>query len=313
MFFTFVEGTNLAILALLFSSIRFMQPTIAFFTKIAIRLVGLLPFWLIYGLSDFLCFLLFRVFRYRSKVVHSNLARSFPEMEAKDIRALTARFYRHFSDILLESVKGLSMSRSELQRRFRYRNPEIFQPLLEKKQSAILLGSHYGNWEWGVLSFPLSVQHQVFGVNKPLKNKALDAYLNSLRKQWGLQLTEMKQAGRAVVQQKSNPTIFVLIADQTPFDVRNAHWVNFLHQDTPFLHGMEKLARQTGYPVFYFEIERVRRGAYEVSFSPICEAPKNTAEGEITRLFAEKLGATIRREPANWLWSHRRWKRAKRA
>jgi KDO2-lipid IV(A) lauroyltransferase len=105
----------------------------------------------------------------------------------------------------------------------------------------------------------------------------------------------------------------VLIADQTPFDVRNAHWVNFLHQDTPFLHGMEKLARQAGYPVFYFEIERVRRGAYEVSFSPICEAPKNTAEGEITRLFAEKLGATIRREPANWLWSHRRWKRAKRA
>lgn len=229
-----------------------------------------------------------------------------------EILRLASQFYRHFSDILLESVKGLTLKKTELQRRFIYRNPEIFQPIFEENQSAILLGSHYGNWEWGVLSFPLNVQHQVVGVYKPLKNKALDNYLNSLRMQWGLQLTEMKQAGRAVARQKNKPTIFVLIADQTPFDMPYAHWANFLNQDTPFLHGMDKLARQTGYPVFYFEIERVKRGFYEVTFSPLCEAKKDLAEGEITQVFAEKLEATIRKAPANWLWSHRRWKRAGR-
>lgn len=289
-----------------------MQLVAAFFTKIAIRIVGLMPFWLIWACSDLLCFLLFRVFRYRRKVVLANLTKSFPDKHPLEIQELAARFYQHFTDLLLESIKGLSLPKHQLQRRFVYRNPEIFQPLFDQNQSAILLGSHYGNWEWGVLSFPLVVQQQVFGVYKPLKNKALDSYLNVLRKQWGLHLTEMSQAGRAVVQQKSKPTIFVLIADQTPFDVRPAHWVKFLRQDTPFLHGPDKLARQTGYPVFYFEIERVGRGFHEVSFSPICEAPKKLAEGEITKLFAKKLEATIHRDPANWLWSHRRWKRASR-
>ncbi|MCF8246915.1 MAG: lysophospholipid acyltransferase family protein [Saprospiraceae bacterium] len=281
----------------------------AFFIKILVELVGQLPFRVTRLLSDLSCFLLLNVFNYRKRIVHGNLRKSFPEKNEEEIKVLSSQFYRHFSDMLLESVKGLTMSKAELQQRFVYRNPEIFQPLFEKKQSAILLGSHYGNWEWGVLSFPLSVQHTVVGTYKPLKNKALEEYLNSLRKQWGLHLADMAHTGRAIVSYKNQPSIFVLIADQTPSDMRNAHWTDFLHQDTPFLHGMDKLARKTGYPVFYFEIERVKRGFYEVTFSLLCEAPKNLPEGEITRLYANHLVATIRKSPANWLWSHRRWKR----
>lgn len=288
-----------------------MQSIGAFFTKILIRVVGGLPFRGMYLLSDLGCFLLRNVFRYRKKVVLSNLRNSFPVKSEEEIQALASAFYHHFTDILLESLKGLRLPKAELQRRFVYRNPEIFQPFFEKNQSVILLGSHYGNWEWGVLSFPLAVQHSVVGIYKPLKNKAVEGFLNSLRKKWGLHLAEMNQAGRAIVSYKNQPSIFVLIADQTPSDMRNAHWANFLNQDTPFLQGMDKLARQTGYPVFYFEIERVKRGFYEVTFSPICEAPKELPEGKITQRYAASLEATIRNSPADWLWSHRRWKRAR--
>lgn len=269
-----------------------------------------MPFWMVWMLADLLCFLLRNVFKYRKKIVLENLRKSLPQRSEGELNALAAEFYRHFADMLLESIKGLTMPKSELQRRFIYRNPEIFQPLFEKKESAILLGSHYGNWEWGVLSFPLSVHHAVMGVYKPLKNKVLEKYLNLLRKQWGLQLVDMAHTGRAIITQQNHPTIFVLIADQTPSDMRNAHWTYFLNQDTPFLHGMDKLARQTGYPVFYFEIERVRRGFYEVTFSQICETPAPLPEGEITRRYAECLEKNILKSPANWLWSHRRWKRA---
>jgi Kdo2-lipid IVA lauroyltransferase/acyltransferase len=287
-----------------------MQRIASFFTKLLINLFALVPFWLLWPLSDLLAFVLRNLAGYRKKVILSNLRNSFPEKNEAEIRALSKQYYRHFADLVLESVKGLTLSKQELQRRFVYRNPEIFQPLFEKNRSAILLGSHHGNWEWGVLSFPLSVQHTVVGVYKPLKNKVLDKYLTSLRKQWGLRLTDMAHTGRAVVQYKNQPTIFVLIADQTPSDIRHAHWVRFLNQQTPFLHGMDKLARQTGYPVYYFEIERVRRGFYEVTFTPICEAQEPIAEGEITRRFATMLEETIRRSPPEWLWSHRRWKRA---
>ncbi len=290
-----------------------MQSLGAVFTKILIQLVGFIPFWALYRLSDLLCFLLRNVFRYRKKVVLSNLKKSFPDKTASEIELLASQFYRHFSDILLESVKGLTLPKAELQCRFVYRNPAVFQSFFEKNQSAILLGSHYGNWEWGVLSFPLSVKQTVVGVYKPLKNKVLEKYLNLLRKRWGLQLTDMAHTGRAVIGYKNQPSIFVLIADQTPSDMRNAQWTSFLNQDTPFLHGMDKMARNTGYPVFYFEIERVRRGFYEVTFSPICEAPKDLTEGEITKMYAARLEATIRKSPTEWLWSHRRWKRKRLA
>lgn len=277
--------------------------------KLLVQLFRLLPFQGLHRLSSLLSFCLRNVISYRKKVVVSNLKNALPEKSVPEIQLTEKLFYRHFTDILLESLKGLTLPKAELQRRFRYNNPDIFLPSFKNNQSAILLGSHFGNWEWGVLSIPLVVQHKVLGVYKPLSNKHLDAHLNSLRKQWGLHLTDMAHTGRAIVQHKNEPTIFVFIADQTPIDVRNAHWLEFLHQDTPFLHGADKLARQTGYPVFYCEIIRTGRGFYEVNFTQLCEANQPLAEGEITRQYAALLEATIRKSPADWLWSHRRWKR----
>ncbi len=277
--------------------------------KLAAAIVGAMPLRFLYAFSDVLFQLFFYVFKYRFSVVFKNLQHSFPQKNTNEIKAIAKRFYRHFCDILLESVKGLSLPKTELQQRFIYTNPEIFDSLFEKKQSAILLGSHFGNWEWGVLSFPLAVHHKVIGIYKPLKNKKIDAYLNLLRQRWGLHLTSMKQASRAVVENRHEPCIFVLIADQTPSNIRNAHWVNFLNQDTPFLSGPEKLASRTGYPVFIFEIKKMKRGQYEVTFQLLCQSPKQVAESTVTQLFAEKLEQQIRYAPEYWLWSHRRWKR----
>jgi KDO2-lipid IV(A) lauroyltransferase len=263
-------------------------------------------------LSGGLQFIFQHVIKYRQEIIENNLQNAFPEKQQAEIDQLKHDFYRHFCDLLLESIKGLTLSKQELQRRFVYTNPEIFSPLFEKKQSAILLGSHYGNWEWGVLSFPLAVQHKVTGIYKPLKNRPVDAWVNQQRKRWGLHLVSMNQAGRAVVEIRQQPSIFVLIADQTPSDIKNAHWLPFLHQDTPFLQGADKLARQTDYPVFIFDIQRVKRGFYEVTFTELCQHPSRKQAGEITELFARHLEATILDNPANWLWSHRRWKRKRR-
>lgn len=266
-----------------------------------------------YLVSNILQFFLYHFFKYRKKVVQENLRKSFPEKQVTEIQLLTKRFYQHFCDLFLESLKGLSLPEAELRRRFVYKNPEIFTPLFEKNQSAILLGSHYGNWEWGVLSFPLAVRHKVIGIYKPVKNRFIDAWLNHRRRRWGLHLTSMRQAGRAIIENRNQPCIFVLIADQTPADVKNAHWLQFLNQDTPFLHGPDKLARQSGYPVFVFEIERVKRGFYEVTFREICPNPQMLKEGDITEAFARHLENIIRLDAANWLWSHRRWKRKRQS
>lgn len=286
-----------------------MQSTGMFLLKILVRSFSVIPFRLLYFLSDVLYILMYRLIRYRHGVIQSNLRKAFPAKTKTEIDALTSRYYRHLCDILLESIKGLSMTAAAFEQRFVYKNPEIFDPLFERNQSAILLGAHYGNWEWGVLSFPLAVRHQVVGIYKPLKNPAAENYLNRLRKRFGLTLTAMSQAGRAMAIHRNEACLYVLIADQTPSDVKNAHWLSFLHQDTPFLHGPDKLGRRTDYPVFIFTMDRVKRGFYEVTFKELTSNPGALPEAEITKLFASELEKAISAKPELWLWSHRRWKR----
>ncbi|MEO1261939.1 MAG: lysophospholipid acyltransferase family protein [Bacteroidota bacterium] len=277
--------------------------------KLVNTVFSLLPLSVLYVIANLIHFLVFRIFKYRKKVVQQNLSNSYPKKTRDEINQITKSYYQYLCDLLVESVRGLSLSKKELQSRFVYNNPEIFDSYFNESRSVILLGSHYGNWEWGTLSFPMAVHHKVVGIYKPLSNRKLDTFLNKLRRQWGLHLTSMKNAGRSIIEHKNIPTIFVLIADQTPVDVKNAHWLNFMHQDTPFLHGADKLARKTNYPVFYYSIKKIKRGYYEVWFENICLNPKSLPPGEITRRYARLLENTINSEPTYWLWSHRRWKR----
>ncbi|MEZ4932669.1 MAG: lysophospholipid acyltransferase family protein [Saprospiraceae bacterium] len=277
--------------------------------RIMVGCFAMLPMKVVYVLSDML-YLLFRyIVKYRRKVIQLNLRNSFPKSSEKEIDDLTNRFYRYFSDLILETMKGFSFGEADWQTRFIYKNPEIFDSLYQQKKSAILLGSHYGNWEWGGISFPLAVKHKVIGAYKPIKNRKVETYLNDFRKKRGLHLTNMKFAGRAVIENKNEPVIFVFIADQTPSDVQNAHWLTFLNQDTPFLHGAAKLASKTGYPVFHYKINRMKRGFYEVEFEEICGSPESLSPPDITSLYAKHLERMISQNPPFWLWSHRRWKR----
>jgi KDO2-lipid IV(A) lauroyltransferase len=61
--------------------------------------------------------------------------------------------------------------------------------------------------------------------------------------------------------------------------------------------------------VIFAEIERIKRGYYELKLMMLTENPVETAQGEITRQYATVMEDYIRRHPDNWLWSHRRWKR----
>lgn len=274
------------------------------------RVVSWLPASALYALSELLWRTLYYVVRYRKEVVRQNLQRAFPGKEPHGYDALCRAFYRHFADIVLESLAALYWPAAYLERRFTYRNPELFDKHLTAGKSIALLGSHFGNWEWGVLSFPRAVSVPVIGIYKPLSHTSLDAWLNSRRCRWGLNLVPMQLAARAVATNHTRPAVFVFIADQTPVDVRHAVWLPFMNQPTPFFRGPAKLARRYDMPVYAVEIHRKMRGYYEVVFTPLCLEPRQYTEEEIIRRYAEHLAGLIALKPPHWLWSHRRWKRS---
>ena len=276
-------------------------------------LFSALPFRVLYILSDFNYLLMYHVWRYRRKVVRENLEKSFPEKTEAERLQIERKFYRYLSDYMLEDLKLLHMSAEDLCQRMIYKNTEQYLELTEKYGGIIVMIPHYANYEWligmGSVMKPGDVPVQVY---KPLKDKYLNELFKQIRSRFGGYNIPKHSTAREIIKLKREGKNMVvgLITDQWPSGER--YWTTFMGQETAFLNGAERIAKIMNFPVFYCELTKTRRGYCEAEFKLMTEAPKETVEGEITDMFAHELEQTIRREPAYWLWSHKRWKFTKK-
>lgn len=271
-------------------------------------LVGLLPFPLIYKLSDFSAFILRKLLKYRKAVIESNLIGSFPGISDEDFRHISRKFYVNLADITLEGIKAFTMSGKQLKARFKILNPEIVYPYLEAGRGVICVTGHYGNWEWGALSPPMQVPWGFVGFYKPLKYFRFDRFVRNNRSRFGTYLSPIRETTATFDANRGKAVVYLMAADQSPSNRERAYWINFLNRDTAFLHGPEKHARINNHLVVFAAIRRVKRGFYELNLSIITDDPSSLPDGEITRQYANKMESLIMEDPANWLWSHKRWK-----
>ncbi len=275
-------------------------------------LITLLPLAVLYLLSDFLYPIVYYIVGYRRKVVHENIARSFPEKTEKERMSIERKFYRFFCDLFVEAMKEMHFGHKEHRRRMMYGNVDGIMEQYARGKSVMLMTAHYANWEW-MLNFPEvfpAADHHVFQIYKRLRNKNFDKLIYDLRSGYGGRNVEKKDLMRFMFNMKKEGTIgiYLMVSDQTP-NGRNVHlWTPFLNQDTPTLTGTEQLAKKFDYPVFYADIRRIKRGYYRCDFLPISMEPTQEPEFAISEKYMKLLEKTIQEQPEYWLWSHRRWK-----
>jgi KDO2-lipid IV(A) lauroyltransferase len=270
--------------------------------------ISLLPFPLLYVLSNGIYFLLFRIIGYRKSVVLTNLRNSFPEKSEAEIAAIADRFYRWFCDLTLETLKTLTISSAGVRARVTFEGTEMLQAYAAKGQSVILVLGHFGNWEMAGARY--SQEQNVpplYVIYHPLHNKGFDRLLYHMRTRHGTRLYTMRETSKSMIRDRHLLTATAFIADQTPSPER-AYWMTFLNQDTPVFLGTEALAKKLGYPVIYISITRPRRGYYRMVVEPLVTDPTATREGEITEIHTRRLERDIQDHPDLWLWTHRRWK-----
>jgi KDO2-lipid IV(A) lauroyltransferase len=272
-----------------------------------LQIFRLVPFSVLYVLSDVLAFFLYRIIGYRKKVIFENLHRAFPEKSKAEIQKIASGTYKNLTDITLETLKSFTAPIAEIERRALCLNPELLNQYLDRGQSVILSGSHLGNWEYSGLVLPMSLTGTTVLVYKPLTNKKMDAFLNKARTRTGAATVAMKELVRALKNEATSS--FVLLSDQSPSSRKSAHWIDFFGQDTASLPGADVLGRKFEMPVMYYLVHRTsRRGFYEIEFTELCADPSTAAEMDITRAYTRRLENDIRNQPEQWLWSHKRWK-----
>jgi Kdo2-lipid IVA lauroyltransferase/acyltransferase len=279
-----------------------------FVFRASIALVSVIPFRILYFLSDVIFLFIYYLIRYRKKVVYQNLYNSFPEKSHKEIKMIAMDFYHHLSDILLESLKAFTMTEAAVVRRFRFKPSLFIEQVYKQGQSVIVVAGHFNNWEWPGIAAGMQLIHKPVGFYKPLANPFVDAYVKKTRVQGRSALVSITDTSAVFKTDWGEPAAFYMIADQSPSNARLAYWIRFLNQDTATLHGPEKYARIYNIPVVYCDIQKLSRGNYEVEFVLLCKNPVETNTGEITAKFMKMLEDRIREKPEYYLWSHRRWK-----
>ncbi|HAN78010.1 MAG TPA: lipid A biosynthesis acyltransferase [Bacteroidales bacterium] len=278
------------------------------FFLLSIKLLSLIPFWLLYGIAN-LVYILLLAFGYRKKVVIANLASAFPEKTVQERKAIMHKYYRNVADILVESLKGFDMKIRKNDLRIKILNPEFLDSYYEQGKHVMINMGHYGNWEWIAHYMPLQTKHVCATIYKPISNPYIDQYMREKRMAGGFKLASIANT-RVFMSELTSAEPFVVIfaSDQSPSNVSKAIWVNFLNKDTACLQGAEFYSRLYDMPMIFMNVIRVKRGYYEATYSLLCNTPKETVSGELTQIFNAKLEEEIKRIPELWIWSHKRWK-----
>ena len=272
--------------------------------------ISILPYPVIYLLSDTLYFVLYKLVGYRTEVVLKNIKNSFPEKDAKEHKVIMSQFYRHLCDLIVESIKGFTISEKQLRKRLIVTNPEVADQYANKGQGVIFVGGHINNWEICAQAVPFYSEHECIGIYKPLSNAFFDHKMKTTREKYGLRLASMKQTKKSF-DKGGKPKAIIFGSDQSPSNPKRAYWLKFLNQDTGVLYGVEKYAKEYNWPVIYVTIYKTKRGHYEVEYKLITDTPLDTSYGEITTSFTKAIENDIIAHPQYWLWSHRRWKHKK--
>lgn len=272
-------------------------------------LLSVLPFRLLYFISDCCYVLVYRVIGYRTKTVRYNLKTTFPDKTAAELKVIEKKFYSHLCDMFLEMIKSMNIKKQDLLERYQFSNKELITQFDKENQSTCLMMGHYASYEW-IFALQLSMKHPGYAVYKKIKHRQFDDLIRKIRGRWNTFMIDSKDAMRTIqnLEKQEKTGCYGFVADQSPRFHRAKYWTQFLGHDLPFFNGVERIAREFDLPVLYYGVEKVKRGHYVGTFQLLTPNGAQTEDGEITSAFAKALETQIRNRPEFYLWTHKRFK-----
>ena len=184
-----------------------------------LRLLARLPLRLLYVVSDIAFILIYKVIRYRRKVVRGNLRMAFPEKTDTERRDIEHRFYHQLCDVMVETVKLLHISDEEMLHRVTVEGAHLIEEAATRGQPVFLLLGHCGNWEWAQEIKRHISQPEVCGeIYRPLASPVGDAVMRAVRSRYSTLLIPQSKAVRTIIRMKQEHPSYLIgfIADQRP-------------------------------------------------------------------------------------------------
>ena len=288
-------------------------------------LMSIFPLKFHYFMGDVMAWMLKKVFRYRYSVVLTNVARSFPTSGYGEPRKIADDFYRHLGEIMAETIWFSHSSHKRVMKSglVRLTNAEVLVDHLRNRPSVTVLSTHCGNWEilGGIFAYldNTGLDHQITQehvrvVYKKLSSSVSDEIFKRNRVSPLVDdktqcVVESSNILRYAIKHKDEKKMYVYPADQSPYRGTGRYFIgDFMNQPTNAMQGSMGVACKLSHAVLYSKMKRVKRGLYEITFIPIIDDASKTTPEILLRKYYDLLEEEIKETPANWLWSHKRWK-----
>lgn len=268
-----------------------------------------MPFWCLYLLSDFIFLVTYHIIGYRRKVVLTNLTIAFPDKSDEELNDISRRFYAHFCDLFLETIKLLSVTPVEIRSRIDIKGLERIQSHLKEGRNILLYASHQGNWEWLTL-FPLFIETEASTFYKPLKNQYFNDLFLLIRERFGVKCLPHGNGFKTLLtlQNKNINFMSCLIGDQNPTQMSSKKTIDFFNHQTDFFDGTSRVAQKIDAVVFFPFFKKLKRGYYELHFEMLGNDGR-TYYQKLLEDYGFFLERVIEQGPELYLWTHKRWKR----
>jgi KDO2-lipid IV(A) lauroyltransferase len=271
--------------------------------------ISMLPFRILYIVSDGVYVLTYYIIGYRKKTVRENLALALPHLSEKERLVIEKKSFRHMCDVFLEMIKTLTISKSEMDKRYVFNNLEVYSDLEKKGKSIALLCAHYASYEWAV-SMNHKITFEGYAVYKKINNRYFDKLVRDIRSKFKATLITTKETipvmGKNFRSKKLG--LYGLVSDQSPKLGSFFHWNKFMGIEVPIHTGGEMLAKKYDMNVIFLRTKKVKRGYYEATFEVLSDNTKEVPNYEITDQFLKLVEQQIYEQPEFYLWSHKRWK-----
>ncbi len=275
-------------------------------------LVSILPFPLLYALSDVIYFIVYHLIGYRKKTVRSNIAMALPHLSDKERLIIEKKSFHHLCDMFLEMAKTMTISKKEINKRFVYTNMEVYLDLEKEGKSIALMCAHYASYEW-VLSMNHHITYKGYGIYKKIANPYFDKLVKDIRARFKAYLVTTKETAATI--EKNNKEgilgLFGFASDQTPRRSNRMYWYHFMGIETPIHIGAEMLAKRFDMNVIYLKVKKVKRGYYEASFEVLSKEVKSIPDFKLSEAFMDRVEQQVLEAPEYYLWTHKRWKHQK--
>ena len=277
-----------------------------------IWLISRLNFSLIYVLSDLLYYPLYYVFSYRKKVVRKNLELAFPHKSEHERRIIEKKNFRNLTDIFLETFKSTNIKEDELKKRFTFKNPELLEKIYKNNQDVIVMCSHYCSWEW-VFVIDRITDFKINAIYKRLSNKYFDKWTKTRRSQYNAHMIKTKDTFREIskLSKSKDLNFYGFASDQSPKKSKAVYWSNFLNNYVPIHTGAEIIAKKYNMALVFMDVQKIKRGFYEASFTLMTDKPNDFKNYEITDEYIKLVEKQVESKPEYYTWTHRRFKHRK--